>query len=105
MNKSIINKASGDYKLESGKPLKDNTNIQKLTESDSALGTIQDNSNKVLIPQHNLQFNLKEKRPLKCLETLAEKAGISLDDKPDNVTLDSVIICDIFTFRFYTPHQ
>lgn len=82
---------NGDPKSDSGKPLKDNSNIQKLIEGGLSSGTTTDSGfspNKVLTAQNNLVSNLKEKRPLKCLETLAQKAGISLDEKVDTVTLD-----------------
>lgn len=84
---------NGDSKPDPGKTLKDNSNIQKPVESDLASGVITDNrvnlsTIKVLTTQTNLLSSLKEKRPLKCLETLAQKAGISLDEKLDTVTLD-----------------
>lgn len=43
-------------------------------------------SNKNFSSSGQLISNSKEKRPLKCLETLAQKAGISLDDKTDTVS-------------------
>lgn len=91
LNKSTTNKVNGDSKSDTGKPLKDNTNIQKLIEGGLGSITTTDNNfspSKVLIKQNNLVSSFKEKRPLKCLETLAQKAGISLDEKVDTVTLD-----------------
>lgn len=94
LHKSSNNKLNGDPKTDSGKPLKDNTNIQKPIESDSSIGSITDtrtnfSPNKILTVPTHLLTNAKEKRPLKCLETLAQKAGISLDDKVDTgSTLD-----------------
>lgn len=69
------------------KPLKDNTNIQKFTlEPNNVVGNtlIKLNTLPKSIDTHSIVHSSKE-RPLKCLETLAQKAGISLDEKSDNM--------------------